>query len=189
MNDEYVIVLNDKDPHLRAKSADVKTPLSKKDQKVMEGLIKYITDSRDPEKAEKYNLQPASGLAAPQIGVNKKMIAVIIEADNEDGESKFQVTALVNPKITSYSEQYSYLENGEGCLSVQEEHQGYVPRHARITVEAYDYFQKKKVSFRARGYYAIVLQHEIDHLNGILFYDHINAQDPWHEIKDAIVIE
>ena len=189
MSNEYVVILDDKDEHLRTKSTDVRLPLSKKDDEIMQGLIKYVVDSRNPELAEQYGLQAASGLAAPQIGINKKMIVVAIEDEGDNEETVLNITALVNPVIVSYSEQISYLSNGEGCLSVREVHEGYVPRHARITVEAYDYFKKKKVSFRAKGYFAIVLQHEIDHLNGILFYDHINKYDPYYEYRDAIVID
>jgi len=189
MENNYVNILPDTDRHLREKSVDVRLPLSKKDKEVMEGLIKYVVDSRNEELAEQYHLQAASGLAAPQIGVNRNMIVVVTDEEDEEGNVEQKITALVNPKIVSYSEQYSYLSNGEGCLSVPETHEGYVPRHARITVEAYDYLAKKKVKFRARGYYAIVLQHEIDHLSGILYYDHINKVDPYHEIADAIVID
>lgn len=62
-------------------------------------------------------------------------------------------------------------------------------RHARITVKAYDALQKEEVTFKVSGYEAIVLQHEIDHLSGHLFYDHIDPNDPWKEDSDALVIE
>ena len=81
------------------------------------------------------------------------------------------------------------LASGEGCLSVEDEHQGLVPRHARITVKAYDILKQEVVEFRANGYLAVVLQHEIDHLNGILFYDRINREDPWKLEENTLVIE
>ena len=189
MENKYVTILPDTDKHLREKCVDVRLPLSKKDKEVMEGLIQYVVDSRDKDLAEQYGLQAASGLAAPQIGVNRNMIVVVMDEEDEEGNVEQVVTALVNPKIVSYSKQYSYLSSGEGCLSVPEAHEGYVPRHARITVEAYDYLAKKKVKIRAKGYYAIVLQHEIDHLSGILYYDHINKNNPYAEISGAIVID
>ena len=95
---------------------------------------------------------------------------------------------LVNPKIISSSMQKAYLENGEGCLSVENAHEGYVVRSARVTVKAFDLIQNKEITIRARGYLAIVLQHEIDHFSGVLFYDHIDAKNPYPVIEEAIVI-
>jgi len=188
MSNKYVSILDDKDPALRKKAELVPLPLSKKDTQTLTNLLKYITDSHNEELKEKHNLLPASGLAAPQIGVNRSLIAVFIEEEVEDKliERKF---ALANPKIISHSEQMAYLEAGEGCLSVKEVHEGFVPRHARVTISAYDLFTQQIVRIRAKGYLAIVLQHEIDHLSGILFYDRINKINPFYEIKDAIVIE
>ena len=95
---------------------------------------------------------------------------------------------LANPKIVSRSVQNAYLESGEGCLSVVEEHDGYVVRSARVKVTGYDLLTDRNVTIRARGYLAIVLQHEIDHFSGILFYDHINKDDPHPEVPGAMVI-
>ena len=91
--------------------------------------------------------------------------------------------------IVSESVQKAYLKNGEGCLSVEEEHEGIVPRSARVTVKGYDLLQDKEVTIKAKNYLAIVLQHEIDHFSGTLFYDRINEDDPWRAIQDAVVIE
>ena len=71
-----------------------------------------------------------------------------------------------------------YVEGGEGCLSVNREIEGIVPRYARVTVEGYDR-DGNKISVRAREELAIAFQHEIDHLNGILFYDHIDKKNPY----------
>ena len=188
MSNKYVSILDDKDPALRKKSELVTLPLSKKDTQTLTNLLKYITDSHDEALKEKYNLLPASGLAAPQIGINRCLITVFIEEEVGDEliERKF---ALANPKVISHSEQMAYLETGEGCLSVKEVHEGYVPRHARVTISGYDLFTQQMIKIRAKGYLAIVLQHEIDHLSGILFYDRINKDNPFHEIEGAIVIE
>ena len=83
----------------------------------------------------------------------------------------------------------SYLKTGEACLSVLEDVQGYVPRHAKITVEGYDALTEKNVKIVARGYLAICLQHELDHFDGILFYDHINKDYPLMPIEHAMVID
>ena len=103
----------------------------------------------------------------------------------EDGVDE---VALANPKIISESTQVGYLDSGEGCLSVKDEHPGYVFRHARIKVRGYDLIQDKNVVISAEGYFAIALQHEIDHLSGILFYDRIDKNNPWKEDAEAEVI-
>ena len=93
---------------------------------------------------------------------------------------------LINPRIILESVKEIYLSGGEGCLSVDEHHDGYVYRHNKIQVKAYNVQTQKEEIITARGYEAIVLQHEIDHLNGILYYDHINKKDPFMEKEDAI---
>ena len=77
-------------------------------------------------------------------------------------------------------------ERGEGCLSVDRTVPGYVIRHARVTV---DYFDKdgEKHRIKLKGYNSIVVQHEIDHLNGIMFYDRINEKDPF-AVKEGLLI-
>ena len=177
-------IVKDNDPILRTKSEEVKLPLSLEDRQLLNDMITYVRDSTDPELAEKYNLRPAVGIAAIQVGVPKKMLAVVIHEEEETVEH-----LLVNPRLVSNSAQYAYLKMGEGCLSVVEEHQGYVPRAARITIEGFDALQNKQVRIRARGYEAIVLQHEMDHFNGTLFYDRINKENPFLEIEDAMIIE
>ena len=61
-------------------------------------------------------------------------------------------------------------------------------RHARIKVRGYDLIQDKNITISAEGYFAICLQHEIDHLSGTLFYDHIDANNPWKSDDEAEVI-
>lgn len=174
-------IIKDTDPLLREHSKAVTLPLNKKDKALLEAMYQYVKDSTDPELAEKFNLRPAVGIAAVQCGALKQMIAVVVE--EEDGTHEY---ALVNPKIISHSVQPSYLANGEGCLSVEDFHEGIVPRHARITIKGYDLLSDKEVTIRERGYTAIVLQHEIDHLSGILYYDHIGEPA---NLSEAIVIE
>ena len=71
----------------------------------------------------------------------------------------------------------AYISTGEGCLSVNEDYPGRVYRSNKITVTAYDVLKQSDVKITASGYEAIVLQHEIDHLNGVLFYDRIDANN------------
>ena len=71
-----------------------------------------------------------------------------------------------------------YVEEGEGCLSVNRPVEGIVTRYARVTMEAYD-MEGRKIHVRGREELAICFQHELDHLNGILFIDHIDPKDPY----------
>lgn len=163
---------------LNQKAVDVHLPLSKEDEKTLIEMREYIYNSCDDEIASKYNLRAGVGLAAPQIGISKRMF-VIVSPDENGKEHEF---VLVNPKIISYSDELTYLESGEGCLSVDREVNGYVHRPRRITVEAYIYQDGKltKKTFRLKGYLAVVFGHEYDHLNGILFTDRIDKKNPFY---------
>lgn len=169
---------------LRNKCEEVALPLTNEDRTTLLKMIEYLKFSQDEEIAQKYNIRPGVGLAANQIGLNKRMLAIYIE--NNDGSiTKY---GLVNPIITSYSVQESYIANGEGCLSVKKDVEGYVYRHHKITVKAYDVLEDNYITIKARGFLSIVLQHEIDHLNGLLYTDHINKKDPYYEKEGAIAI-
>jgi peptide deformylase len=180
----YDTIIKDTDPSLRQKSVPLKLPLKGANLALAKRMIRYVRDSRDEEKAEKYNLKPAVGLAAPQVGAFVQLIAVVVE-DDDGNESEY---LLANPKIVSHSVQEAALSTGEGCLSVEEEHPGLVYRPARIRIKAYDVLKASDVEIRITGYPAIVMQHEIDHLHGILFYDHINPNDPWGIKENAQII-
>ena len=91
-------------------------------------------------------------------------------------------------KILSHSVQDACLGEGEGCLSVDREVPGYVVRHAKITVSYYD-MNGEKHKIRLKNYESIVVQHEIDHINGVMFYDHINDQNPFALKEGVLVIE
>lgn len=94
---------------------------------------------------------------------------------------------MINPKIISHSVQNSCLSEGEGCLSVDREVPGYVVRHTRITLQYFD-TEGNEHKLRLKNYAAIVVQHEIDHINGIMFYDHINPDDPYKVENDVTLI-
>ncbi|MCY8160950.1 peptide deformylase, partial [Bacillus licheniformis] len=112
--------------------------------------------------------------------INKRMIAV--HAESEDGT--LYSYALFNPKIVSHSVQRCYLTSGEGCLSVDDSIPGYVPRYERIRVKGTT-LEGENIDIRLKGYPAIVFQHEIDHLNGIMFYDHIDKENPLKQPENA----
>ncbi|MYL32969.1 peptide deformylase [Pontibacillus yanchengensis] len=167
-------------PVLREVANEVPLPPSEKDLATLENMLQFIKNSQDEQIAEEYNLRPGVGLAAPQINVSKRMLAVHF-VDFEDKQYSY---GLINPKIVSHSVEKTYLTSGEGCLSVDRDVPGYVPRYARITVKGTD-LDGNEVKLRLRGFAAIVFQHEIDHLNGIMFYDHINKDNPFKEPENA----
>lgn len=177
-------IILDSNPLLRKKSEDVELPLSNEDKKTLEDMMEYLKNSQDEELAKKYDLQPGVGLAAPQIGILKKMFAVL----TYDEKGNLHQYALVNPQIVSNSVATCYLGNGEGCLSVMDNHPGYVKRYLKIKIKAYDYISNSNVLLSLKGYVAIVVQHEYDHLFGKLYYDRINKQNPLDTSDGSIEI-
>ena len=167
-------ILDEKDSHLRKKSVDAKLPLSKEYKDTIENIIKELTYSQIEEYATKYDLRPGMGLAFPQLGINERIIVIVHEYE----EGKFKNYVVVNPKITSYSNEMIAAEAGEGCLSVNRDVEGHIKRYARVTVEGFD-TNGNRVKFRAREELSIAFQHEIDHLEGILFYDRIDKNKPF----------
>ena len=123
------------------------------------------------------------GLAFPQLGMLKRIIIVVYEYE----EGKFENYVIINPKIISHSEEMVALETGEGCLSVNREVEGHVARFARIRITGYD-MDGNKISIRAREDLAVAFQHEVDHLNGILFYDRIDNNKPFFNENEIRLI-
>jgi peptide deformylase len=108
------------------------------------------------------------GLAAPQ--VNRSLQLVVLEYEGNErypGESAIPVTALINPVLTDYGEEKAL--GWESCLSLID-FRGLVPRSTSVTLTAYNR-EGNQVEQRATGFEAVVLQHEIDHLNGKVFLD------------------
>jgi len=175
-------ILDEKDKRLRLISDEVKFPFDSEEKELIEKAMEELRLSQIEEFSEKYDLRPGMGLAAIQLGIKKRWF-VLVEETTEDGDDdqSFKNYFFANPKIISSSEEKIYAEAGEGCLSVNRDVEGIVPRCARVTVEAYD-IDGNKFKIRLREDMAIAAQHEIDHLNGILFYDHIDKNDPF---KDA----
>ena len=172
-------ILDEKDKRLRLISKEVEFPLTKKDKDLINTMIEYLHDSQIEELAEKYDLRPGMGMSAIQLGVAKRMFVVVNEITEEDSEEQeFENYILINPRIISNSVEQIYVDEGEGCLSVNRPVEGIVPRYARVTMEAYD-MDGKKFTIRGREELAICFQHELDHLNGILFTDHIDPKNPF----------
>ena len=167
-------ILDEKDKRLRLVSKEVSFPLTQKDKDLINTMFEYLRNSQIEELAEKYDLRPGMGMAAIQLGVAKRYFVVV----DEVSEGVFEDYILINPKIISNSVEKIYVELGEGCLSVNRPVEGIVPRYARVTVEAYD-LEGRKIHVRAREELAIAMQHELDHLNGIMFTDHIDKNNPY----------
>ncbi|MFC0301562.1 peptide deformylase [Virgibacillus soli] len=177
-------VVREGNPTLREIAKVVTLPPTEEELDVLNKMLTFVKNSQDDELSKKYNLRPGVGLAAPQLGISKRMIAVHFE----DSKGKIYSYGLFNPKIISHSVQLAFLGGGEGCLSVDRQVDGYVPRYARITITAVD-LNGNPVKLRLKDYAAIVFQHEIDHLNGVMFYDHINKDNPFFIPEGAKEIE
>lgn len=171
-------ILDEKNPIVRAKNTDMEFPLNKEEKKLIHDMLKHLYFSQIEEKAEEYDLRPGMGLAGPQVGVNKNFFVVC----HEEKEDVFKNYVLINPKLVSHSEELIYSSGGEGCLSVNRDVDGIVPRYARVTFEGFDE-NGKKVRYRAREELAIAFQHEWDHLHGILFFDRIDPKNPYKDME------
>ena len=158
MKKEDIITLPN--PHLRDKSSRVHV--------ITDDTVKLIDDmttaSLDWEDSRPHEISAA--LAAVQIDDMQRV--VIIRSDFED-KAERHFTPLINPEIVKF--EGSLVEDYEGCLSVGGVY-GKVVRHSKVRVKALD-LEGKEVRFKAEGFLARVIQHEIDHTNGILFIDHI----------------
>lgn len=139
-------ILTSQDPLLRKKSKKI-AEVDHKTKKIIDDLFDTL-----------YATPSGVGLAAPQIGILKQVI--VIDTGLEDP------FALINPEIISGTGQ---IDSEEGCLSCPDQN-GIVSRYETVKVEALNE-EGQPVVIEADGFLAIVLQHEIDHLNGILFID------------------
>lgn len=180
-------IVKDKIPSLRGKCLPVENPSDPAILELINEMHDYLVISQDEEYASKHHIREGVGLAAPQIGHNLRMLVVYYK-DIVDGKEVEIDHRLINPKIVSESVKKVALSGGEGCLSVDDSHPGYVYRPFKIIVKAFDARQLKEVFITARGYEAIVLQHELDHLDGVLFYDHIDKKDPFKTIENSQLI-
>ena len=129
----------------------------------IDGKIQKIIDNM----AETMYDAPGAGLAAIQVGFDKSIIVF----DSLPGETEKSLQVLLNPKIIE--KEGEIISENEGCLSVPE-FRSDVKRSSLALVEGFDR-DGKPLRFEVEGYLAIVLQHEIDHLNGILFIDRISS--------------
>jgi peptide deformylase len=113
------------------------------------------------------------GLAAPQVHESVRLFVAGFAPEEDEGEDRARVPmmALINPEITPLSQET--VEDWEGCLSIPDI-RGRVPRARQILVRAYDR-RGKRIEMKANGFTARVIQHETDHLDGVLFFDRMKS--------------
>ena len=187
-------IIREGHPTLRKRAKEVKIPVSTQDRKILLDLLNYVIQSQNDTIAEQYGLRPGVGLAAPQINVSKRMFALYAH----DLEGKLHVYPLINPEIIARSKEMVYIPGGEGCLSVDRETEGITPRHKSITFKAWYYnFQTnafEEIERTIVDYIAIVFQHELDHLDGVLYTDKLfetieGARPLWDVLEEDEELE
>ena len=145
-------ILTYPDPELKKRSNPV-TVITDKTRELVRDMAQTMYDA------------PGVGLAAPQIGVHQRIIVIDVSGRDEAPE----LIVAINPEII-HAEGEAFEE--EGCLSVPK-YSANVRRHARVVVKALN-LEGEELTFRADDLLAIAFQHEIDHLDGILFIDHLS---------------
>ncbi|MEA5112501.1 MAG: peptide deformylase [Geobacteraceae bacterium] len=145
-------ILTYPNPELKKKSAPVAI-ITDKIRELVRDMAETMYDA------------PGVGLAAPQVGVHQRVIVIDVSPKDEQPN----LIVAINPEIV-HAEGESYEE--EGCLSVPR-YAANVHRHAKVVVKALD-LEGEEVTYRADGLLAIAFQHEIDHLDGTLFVDHLS---------------
>ena len=150
-----IIILPDKQLRLVSKPIEKVTP---EIRKLADDMFETMYDA------------PGIGLAAIQVAQPLRLITMDLAKKNEEGETNPQPRVFINPEILSSSEEMSVYE--EGCLSIPEYYEE-VERPAKVRVRFTD-LDGKVHEEDAEGLFATCIQHEIDHLNGVLFIDHLS---------------
>jgi peptide deformylase len=192
IQDDYNIIMSDiireGHPTLREVATAIVEPISEEYITLGKQMLQFLENSQDPDIAQELDLRGGVGIAAPQLDIPKRIMAVLIPSEDEESDEPKLREVMFNPKVLSHSVQQTCLKDGEGCLSVDREVPGYVVRADRITI-TYTNMNNEKIKMKLRGYEAIVVQHEIDHLNGVMFFDHINEENPFAINPDIKVID
>jgi peptide deformylase len=152
------------DPVLRRKAKKV-TVFDKDLQTLIDDMIETMRQA------------PGVGLAAPQVGISVRLI-VVEYGEDEDEEAPKKLYAVINPEMVSASTEM--VEGMEACLSIPRI-MGDVERHEKIVVKGLNRFGKP-VKYKLSGWFARIFQHEMDHLDGVLFTD--RATKAWR-VKDT----
>jgi peptide deformylase len=141
-----------------SKKAELVTEVTDELRKFMDDMLETMYDA------------PGVGLAAPQVGVSKRILVMDVSKKVDENKEGGEPLYLINPVIISQSEDTCIDE--EGCLSAPDLFAD-VERYCDVEVEYLDYNGEKQV-MKASGLLAVCIQHEMDHLNGIMFYEHIS---------------
>lgn len=141
-------------------------------------LQKFIKDMVDTLREA-----PGVGLAAPQVGISSRLIVIEFNIDEDDEDSPKKLYVVANPEIVEKSEEM--VSGVEGCLSVPDL-VGEVDRHESVVVRGQNKFGKP-VKIKASGWLARIFQHEIDHLDGIVFTD--LTDKVWQPREDETAID
>ncbi len=169
MKKEDIIALPN--PHLRQKSKKVKP--SSKTKQLIDDMVSATLDWEDSRPHE-------IGAALAAVQIDKLQRVVIVRSDFDDKNSR-EFTVLMNPQIIKLEGEV--IKDHEGCLSVKDIY-GLVPRHSKIKIKALD-IDGNEIRLKAEGFLARVLQHEIDHTNGIVFIDHIkDKEDAFFQLNE-----
>lgn len=160
------------DPRLRVKCKKV----NHVNDEIHEMVENMIQNCLDWEKEHKFEISAA--LAAPQLGYDRRIIVVREDTENKDNAT---FIPLLNPEVIKTEGKIE--RDYEGCLSVPN-YYGKVPRPAKARIKAQT-IDGQEVRIKAEGFLARTLMHEIDHLNGILFIDHIkDDKDAWYRLDN-----
>ncbi|MGL4647660.1 MAG: peptide deformylase [Mycoplasmoidaceae bacterium] len=171
-------IVYDDNPILKERSEDLTLPIGAVEEATIAKMVAYI-DASYENKAKKYKIKPGIGIAAIQLGIKKRII--YIHFNENEVEHKY---LIANPIIIKEFNKKTFIKDGEGCLSVKDDAIGYSIRKAKIIVKALNLFDFQEIEIEAHGLLACCLQHEIDHLNGILYYDRINKFKPFYKEDD-----
>lgn len=159
-------------PHLRQKSRKISV-VTEEIRALVDDMVKAAVDWENSRPHE-----ISAALAAVQVDKLERIIVVRSDFENKDDQN---FTVLINPEIVKYEGEL--VEDYEGCLSVKDIY-GKVRRHSKIRVKALNE-NGLPVRFKADGFLARVIQHEVDHTNGILFVDHIrDNKDAFYELDE-----
>lgn len=163
-------IITPENPVLRRRAHKVTTVDDPKLQTLIEDMVETMLDA------------PGVGLAAPQVEVSQRVIVVRLPDDEESveefGKEAGVLYTLINPELARVSDEM--VDGIEACLSIPG-YYGNVARHQAVTVQALDR-RGKKVRIKAEGWLARVFQHEIDHLDGVLYID--RATEIWRATED-----
>ena len=158
-------IITPENPVLRKKAFKVSNFNDSKLQTLIDDMVETMLDA------------PGVGLAAPQVAVSQRVITVRLSDDEESkkeyGDQAGVLYVVINPEIIRTSDEM--VDGYEACLSIRG-YYGNVSRHSAVTVRGHDR-HGKQIRIKAQGWLARVFQHEIDHLDGVLFID--RAKEIW----------